>query len=86
MNGKNTSNQPILYIAETAAYHQADLAVYTTVNKFLAVTGGVKNLFDVTRVGSTAVSSGSIHDSGNGTAIGYGRSYFLGLNFQWNKK
>jgi outer membrane receptor for ferrienterochelin and colicins len=50
------------------------------------VSGGVKNLFDITNVASTAAASGSIHDSGTGTAIGYGRSYFLGLNFKWNKK
>jgi outer membrane receptor for ferrienterochelin and colicins len=86
VTGKNASNQPILYIARTAAYHQADLSAYSAINKYIAVTGGVKNLFDVTNVASTAASSGSIHDSGNGTVIGYGRSYFLGLNFKWNKK
>jgi outer membrane receptor for ferrienterochelin and colicins len=86
VTGKNASSQPVLYIAETAAYHLADLTAYTRVNKYLSVSGGVKNLFDITNVASTAAASGSIHDSGTGTAIGYGRSYFLGLNFKWNKK
>jgi outer membrane receptor for ferrienterochelin and colicins len=55
-------------------------------NKYLAVSAGVKNIFDVTNVSNSAVNSGSIHNAGSTVAIGYGRSYFIGLNFQWNKK
>jgi len=50
------------------------------------ITAGVKNLFDVNNVNNTATSSGSIHSGAGAVTVGYGRSYFIGLNFQWNKK
>jgi len=85
VTGKNTTNQSVLYIAETAAYNLADFTVFTNINKCLTVTGGVKNIFDVSNINNTAASSGSIHNSGGAVAISYGRSYFIGLNFQWSK-
>ncbi len=86
VTGTNASNQPVLYVAETAGYHLADLTAFTTLNKYVSVSAGVKNIFDVTNVSSTAGGTGSIHSSGGPTPISYGRSYFLGLNYQWNKK
>ena len=84
--GKNAVNQPALVIAETQSYNLADFTFNTSINKYVAVTGGVKNIFDVTNVANSAVATGSIHNAGNSVAIGYGRSYFIGLNLQWNKK
>ena len=86
VTGKNSTNQSVLLIAETASYHLADFISNTQINKFLGVTAGVKNIFDVTNINNNAAASGSIHNAGNTVAIGYGRSYFIGLNFQWNKK
>jgi outer membrane receptor for ferrienterochelin and colicins len=86
VTGKNALNQSVLYIAKTAGYQLADLTTYTTVNKYLSVNAGVKNLFDVSNVNSTAVSSGSIHSGAGALSVSYGRSFFIGLNFQWNKK
>lgn len=87
VTGTNTSGQSILYIAETASYNLADLTFNTSLNKYVSVSGGVKNIFDVNNVNTNASSSsGSIHNSGSSIAINYGRSYFLGLNFQWNRK
>jgi outer membrane receptor for ferrienterochelin and colicins len=86
VTGKNATNQSVLYIAETSPYHLADFTSYTTLNKYIAITAGVKNIFDVSNVNNGAAASNSIHSSGTAVAIGYGRSYFLGLNFQWNKK
>lgn len=84
--GKNASNQQVLYIAETAAFNWADFTAVTSVNKFIAVTAGVKNIFDVITVNNTATASGSIHSGAGPVMVGYGRSYFISLNFQWNKK
>ncbi len=79
------NNQPAILLTKTSSYNLADLTATTVINKYISTTIGVKNLFDVTNVSNTAVSSG-IHNSGASRAIGYGRSYFIGLNFQWNKK
>lgn len=84
--GKNAGNQQVLYIAETAAFNWADFTAVTTINKFVTATAGVKNIFDVTSVNNTATASGSIHSGAGPVLVGYGRSYFIGLNFQWNKK
>ena len=79
------NSQPAIVLTKTASYHLADLTATTVVNKYISTTVGVKNLFDVTNVNNTA-TAGSIHSSGGARAIGYGRSYFVGLNLQWAKK
>ncbi len=86
VTGKNTANQPVLLTTEIAAFHLADFTAYTTLSKYISITAGARNIFDVTNVSNSAASSNSIHSSGNSVAISYGRSYFLGLNFQWSKK
>lgn len=79
--------QPGYYITKTNAYNLADFTVTTKVNRFASVTAGVKNLFDVTNVNSnTVISSNAAHSTSGALAVSYGRSYFLGLNLQWNKK
>jgi len=79
------NNQPAVILTKVSSYNLADLTATTVFNKYISTTIGVKNLFDVTNVNNTAVSSG-IHNSGGARAIGYGRSFFIGLNLQWNKK
>jgi outer membrane receptor for ferrienterochelin and colicins len=86
VTGTNSSNQSVLYIAETAGYSLADFTTYTTLNKYVSVTAGVKNIFDVSNVNNSAAASNSIHSGAGAVAISYGRSYFIGLNFQWHKK
>jgi len=79
------NNQPAIILTQVADYHLADFTATTVFNKYISTTIGVKNLFDVTNVANTAVSSG-IHNSAGSRAIGYGRSFFIGLNLQWSKK
>ncbi|HMI78455.1 MAG TPA: TonB-dependent receptor [Ferruginibacter sp.] len=79
------NNQPAVILTKTSSYHLADLTATTILNKYISTSIGVKNLFDVTNVANSAVSSG-IHSGSGARAIGYGRSYFVGLNLQWNKK
>jgi outer membrane receptor for ferrienterochelin and colicins len=71
-------------LAQTDGYHIADLTFNKTLFKLLVLNAGVRNLFDVTRINNSAVSSGA-HAVTGATAIGYGRSYFLGLAFNWSK-
>lgn len=69
-----------------AAHHLADLAINKTLSPFLSLTGGVRNLFDITRIQNTANTEGAAHASATGQIpVSYGRSYFLGLTFQWTK-
>ncbi len=82
--GTNSNGQEIIYVAKTDAFHLADLSVTTAINHFITLNGGVKNLFDVTTVSNTTQSG--IHNGGGSLSVNYGRSFFLGLNFQWNKK
>jgi outer membrane receptor for ferrienterochelin and colicins len=84
--GTNSSNQSVLYIANISSFNWADFTATTTVNKYVAVSTGVKNIFDVNNINNTATSSGSIHSGAGPVPVSYGRSYFIGLNFQWNKK
>jgi len=84
--GTNSSSQPVLYIANISSFNWADATATTVVNKFVTVTGGVKNIFNINNINNTATSSGSIHSGAGPVPVSYGRSYFIGLNFQWNKK
>lgn len=84
--GTNSSNQSVLYIANISSFNWADFTTTTSVTKYVTVNAGVKNIFDVININNTATSSGSIHSGAGPVPVSYGRSYFIGLNFQWNKK
>jgi outer membrane receptor for ferrienterochelin and colicins len=64
-------------------YQWSDITLTKQLGKYVNVSAGVKNIFDVVRVGSSA--AGSAHTTGGSQPTGYGRSYFLGLNFQLDK-
>lgn len=70
-----------------AAYHNMDISLNKNITHYLTVVGGVRNLFDVTRIESTTLAGdGSAHSGAiSSLPVGYGRSFFLGLNFQWAK-
>lgn len=66
-------------------YHTLDITLSKPLfqNK-LNISGGVKNLFDITLVDSRGTLN--YHGSGgNSTAVGYGRTYFIKINFQIDK-
>jgi outer membrane receptor for ferrienterochelin and colicins len=71
--------------AQQKGWHMADLTVTKKAFKYLAFNGGVRNLFDVDRVGST-LASGGVHTAGGTRNIATGRSFFAGLVFNWEKK
>lgn len=87
--GKRTSYQTTAdlqtQLAETAAYHWLDLSLSQPVFKVLTLQGGVKNLLNVTRLNNTATESGSAHSTNGPIPMSYGRSYFLGLTFNWSQ-
>ncbi|RYY37613.1 MAG: TonB-dependent receptor [Sphingobacteriaceae bacterium] len=72
-------------IAKRDAFHTADVTLNKVITRNINLAGGVKNLFDITNINSTA-GGGGAHGGGSSVIMGYGRSFFLGLNFQFSKK
>lgn len=79
------NGQAIAALAETASFHWADVTANKSITKFLTLSAGVKNLFDVTTLTNTVADTGGAHSIAGAVPLSYGRSYFVGLNFQWNK-
>ncbi|MBX2930709.1 MAG: TonB-dependent receptor [Chitinophagaceae bacterium] len=75
-----------IVLSQRDAFHWADLTASKQIFKYFTLQGGIKNLFDVTRLSNNISSSGSAHVQGGSMNYAYGRSYFLGIIFQWNKK
>lgn len=80
-----TNNQTAYRLVQTSAYHWADFTVNKKIYKYLKLNAGVRNLFNITAVNNTAVVSGA-HSSAGAKAIGYGRSFFAGLLFDWHTR
>ncbi|RAK03261.1 outer membrane receptor for ferrienterochelin and colicins [Larkinella arboricola] len=73
-----------VHLAETAAYHWADFTINKSIVKSVTLNTGVKNLFNVTRLTNTSGDVERAHSTGGAVPLSYGRSYFLGLSFQWS--
>ncbi len=68
------------------SFNWADLMINKNVLKYITINVGIKNLFDVTQLTNTATASGGAHSTGGGAVpYSYGRSYVVGLSFNWNK-
>jgi len=76
---------PTIHLAQRSAFHTADLTINKYLTKVITLSGGVKNLFNVTNVFNTSGNLGGAHSTGGPIPMGYGRSYFLGLSFQYSK-
>lgn len=72
-------------LAETAGFHTADLTLNKSIGKYVNVLAGAKNLFNVTTLNNTSTDTGGAHSTGGAVPMSYGRSWFVGLNFQWSK-
>jgi outer membrane receptor for ferrienterochelin and colicins len=72
-------------LSEMSAFHMSDMSLNKIVNKYLTINGGVRNLFNVTRIRTVGIESGAHVGDGN-NPFGFGRSYFLGLTMHWSKK
>jgi outer membrane receptor for ferrienterochelin and colicins len=74
-----------IVISELKGYHMADMTVNKKLFKYFSLGAGVRNLFDVDRVTNTVVGN-STHASNGPRNIAYGRSFFAGVVFNWEKK
>lgn len=80
-----TGSTTTIHRAVRSAFHTADFTLNQRVNRMVSLAGGVRNLFNVTNVNNTSTDVGGAHSTGGPVPMGYGRSFFLGLNFQYSK-
>lgn len=80
-----TIDQVNIHLAETEGFHMADLTLSKTLGKYVNLLAGVKNLFDIINLQNTSTDTGGAHSTGGAVPMSFGRSYFLGLSFQWTK-
>lgn len=78
--------KPSVYLAETAAYHWADLTLTKKLGSFLQLQAGIKNIFGVTRIDNTATDGGAAHAGAGPVLMAFGRSWFSALQFNWSKQ
>jgi outer membrane receptor for ferrienterochelin and colicins len=72
-------------LSELKSYTWGDFTVNKNLFKLLRLSAGIKNIFDVKSVNSTRVNTGGTHTANGSRNIAYGRSYFAGLVFNWEK-
>ena len=72
-------------LTEQEGYHMADLTLNKKAFRYLSINAGIRNLFDVDRINSTYVEGGT-HGSNGVRNLATGRSFFVGLSFNWEKK
>jgi outer membrane receptor for ferrienterochelin and colicins len=77
-----TTNSGIQQIELTsiAGFSMADFSFNKDITKYLNLTGGVRNIFNITRIENTFSDAGAAHNTGGPVPVAYGRSYFLGMN------
>jgi outer membrane receptor for ferrienterochelin and colicins len=78
-------NEEVVRLGKIGSYHWTDVTASKKITKLLELNAGVKNIFNVTQVNNTVITGGSAHSSGGPMPVGYGRSYFLSLNFEFVK-
>ncbi len=82
----NTTEASGYKLAEIGAFNLADFMLNKSLYKYITINAGIKNLFNVTQLSNTSTSSGGAHSTGGGSVpYSYGRSYVLGLTFNWSK-
>jgi len=79
---ENTGEQTP-FLTETESFQLLDITLNKSFGQHLSVGLGVRNLLDVTYLNST--ESGGAH-SQSSAGVGYGRSYFIKMNFQLVKQ
>lgn len=79
-----TSNGEVLvYESKIGSFHWMDLTLTKDLGKYLKLNAGVKNLFDITTLDNTSLSSGG-HSTSGPLPLSYGRSFLVGLAFQFS--
>jgi outer membrane receptor for ferrienterochelin and colicins len=80
----DASGNPNVREVKLDGYQWMDLSLRKEFKHGISVNGGVRNLLDVKQISSTTLG-GEVHGGGGTRPIGYGRSYFLGIQYQFNQ-
>jgi outer membrane receptor for ferrienterochelin and colicins len=80
----DASGNPSAREVKLDGYQWMDLSLRKEFKHGISVNGGVRNLLDVKQISSTTLG-GETHGGGGTRPIGYGRSFFLGIQYQFNK-
>jgi outer membrane receptor for ferrienterochelin and colicins len=80
-----TENGQSTKLTEIEAFHTADLTANKIFFKHYTLIGGVKNIFNVTRIQNSAANSANTHGSSGTIPMSYGRSFFLGITARLSK-
>jgi outer membrane receptor for ferrienterochelin and colicins len=75
-DGNSTYN-----LGTIGGYELLDITATRMFGKMLRLTLGGKNLLDVRNVNNSTQSSGGVHSGAGTTPIGYGRSFFIKIDF-----
>jgi len=73
-------------LAKTGSFSLTDLMFTRPFGKMISLNAGVKNVFNVMTLSSTALATTAAHTTSGPVPLNYGRSYVLGLTFNWDKK
>jgi len=80
----NSAGDQVLTREHTDGYSILDLTLARSFGQHLNLSFGAKNILNITDVNNTG-GSGGVHSGGPNTPVGYGRSYFINMNFKLNK-
>ncbi|SEA44338.1 TonB-dependent receptor plug domain-containing protein [Pedobacter hartonius] len=72
-------------LSKIGSYSTADLMFTQRLFSTLNLNAGVKNLFDAKVLSNTAIATTGAHSTGGMVPLNYGRSYIVGLSFNWDK-
>lgn len=73
-----------LYLGKMGSYNTADFTASQNIGKYLIVSAGIKNLFNVKTIDNTIREDYHDFEDVSANLVGYGRSYFVGLRFLLN--
>lgn len=79
------TNTNTIYLSKIASYHWADFTASKQLFHYFTLQAGIKNLFNVKRIGNTSQDVGGAHSTGGPVLTGFGRSYFAGIQFRFSK-
>jgi len=80
-----TDNLEQVRLTKIGSYSTADLMFTQRLFSTLNLNAGVKNLFDIKVLSNTATTTTGAHSTGGMVPLNYGRSYIVGLSFNWDK-
>ncbi|WMN06389.1 TonB-dependent receptor [Marivirga arenosa] len=82
----NEENNTIVELQQMDAFHWLDFTLSKAFKHGIQISSGIKNLTNITSIQNNFTGGGAHSGNNTGqTAMAYGRSYFLRINYQFNQ-